>query len=183
MTPNSSSGSENLSVRSCGDCTLCCKVYPVPAVNKPRDKWCQHCKPGQGCGIWQERPQFCRDFHCLWVKDERLEPQWKPSNCKFVMTWVSETQLNITCDPGAPMAHRKEPFFTSLKDSAKRFAREGKAILIFTGSQKFALLPDGERLLGPRDALIDFRVLVEEHLGIASHFIEVQENGAVRRLA
>jgi hypothetical protein len=174
---------EAVAQRSCGSCTLCCKVFEVPVLTKPRDKWCSNCKPGQGCGIWQTRPQFCKDFHCLWVKDLRLEPQWQPSNCKFVMNWASETQMNVSCDPGSPLAYRREPFFTSLKDSARRFAQEGKHILIFTSGQKFVLLPDGERLLGPRDALIEFRIAIEQRFGATSYFLEIQENGGIRRVA
>jgi hypothetical protein len=173
-----------VAVRSCGDCTLCCKVFAVPPIeNKPRDQWCKHCKPGQGCGIWQERPQFCRDFHCLWVKDARLEQAWKPNVAKFVMNWASDTQLNITCDPGSPMAHRKEPYWTSLKDSARRFAGEGKHVVIHTGAQKFVLLPDGERLLGARDAYIEFRVVSETRFGQTAFFVEIKDGDAVRRVA
>jgi hypothetical protein len=173
----------SVALRSCGDCTLCCKVFDVPVMNKPRDKWCQKCQPGKGCAIWQDRPEFCRDFHCLWVKDVRLEPQWQPNHCKFVMNWAGEKQLNITCDPGSPMAYRREPFFASLKDSARRFASEEKHILIFTGSQKFVLLPDGERLLGERDAYVDFRVAIETRFGTQFFFLEILEDGLVRRVA
>ena len=34
--------------RTCGTCTLCCKVYDIPAVAKPMGKWCDHCDVGKG---------------------------------------------------------------------------------------------------------------------------------------
>ena len=35
--------------RECGSCSLCCKVYNVPEIEKPAGKWCRHCTPGKGC--------------------------------------------------------------------------------------------------------------------------------------
>jgi hypothetical protein len=169
--------------RSCGSCTLCCKVFAVPPVeNKPRGVWCKHCKPGQGCGIWQTRPEFCREFHCLWIKDVNLGPQWQPNVAKFVMNWWSETTLHITCDPASPMAYRQEPYWTSLRDTARKIAPNGR-ILIFKGNHKYVLLPDGERLLGDRDAQVDFRIAMETRASGTSYFIDVMENGAIRRVA
>ena len=37
--------------RECGACTLCCKVFDVPVLEKPAGQWCKHCLPGRGCGI------------------------------------------------------------------------------------------------------------------------------------
>jgi len=53
--------------RSCGTCTLCCKVLAVDELKKPHGKWCAHCKTGQGCGIYDTRPAECRDFRCTWL--------------------------------------------------------------------------------------------------------------------
>lgn len=30
--------------RACGACTLCCKVYDVPAVESVAGQWCRHTK-------------------------------------------------------------------------------------------------------------------------------------------
>jgi hypothetical protein len=46
-----------MSERSCGDCTLCCKVMAVEALGKPAGSWCSHCKPGRGCLIYETRPE------------------------------------------------------------------------------------------------------------------------------
>jgi hypothetical protein len=34
--------------RSCGSCTLCCKLLRIEALDKPRDIWCRHCAVGRG---------------------------------------------------------------------------------------------------------------------------------------
>ena len=64
--------------RSCGTCTLCCKVFPVPDLAKPAGKWCQHCQPGKGCRIHETRPEVCRKFFCGWMVSPGLGPEWKP---------------------------------------------------------------------------------------------------------
>jgi hypothetical protein len=55
--------------RTCGDCSLCCKLINVrEPLNKPRDVWCQHCRPGKGgCSIYDTRPDVCRGFACDWL--------------------------------------------------------------------------------------------------------------------
>jgi hypothetical protein len=73
--------------RSCGECTLCCKlpeiVWPTdppvgrPPLNKPANTLCTYCVEGQGCTIWPERPISCAGFQCLWLMgflDDDLRP-------------------------------------------------------------------------------------------------------------
>src|SRR5262245_197346 len=53
--------------RTCGDCTLSCKVMAIEALAKPASAWCSHCRPSHGCAIYPERPTECEDFACLWL--------------------------------------------------------------------------------------------------------------------
>ena len=48
---------------------MCCKVYPIPILNKQEGKWCAHCAIGSGCRIHEDRPEQCRSFVCLWLQD------------------------------------------------------------------------------------------------------------------
>jgi len=51
--------------RQCGECTACCTVYPVKALNKKPGVTCEHvCETG--CAIYSTHPQECRTFECLW---------------------------------------------------------------------------------------------------------------------
>src|SRR4029450_3980750 len=84
--------------RTCGTCTLCCKVYPVvPDLDKPRSVWCPHCVAGKGCGIHVKRPNICRTFFCNWLLDEALGPEWKPERCKFVLHAVYYPSVTNAC--------------------------------------------------------------------------------------
>lgn len=54
-----------LASRSCDDCRACCTEMGVDEIKKPVGETCKHlCSTG--CGIYAERPQSCRDFHCMW---------------------------------------------------------------------------------------------------------------------
>jgi hypothetical protein len=47
------------STRTCGTCSLCCKLPYVSELNKPIDPWCKHASPGReggGCLIYPDRP-------------------------------------------------------------------------------------------------------------------------------
>src|SRR5262245_33293733 len=82
--------------KSCGGCSLCCKVLLIqpfsPAgfrkwpLNKPHGVWCTDCQPGVGCRIYDDRPDECREFLCWWLVEPRLGPEWKPDKSKLVIT-------------------------------------------------------------------------------------------------
>lgn len=58
--------------RSCGTCTLCCRLEvngDDGSVYSPDGQWCQHCRPGKGCAIYKDpaKPKVCDTFQCLWL--------------------------------------------------------------------------------------------------------------------
>jgi|SRR5215467_7075712 len=65
MTPLEARFLEWETKRACGSCTGCCFVFEVPGVTQAYE-WCQHCSIGVGCRIYQDRPQDCASFYCLW---------------------------------------------------------------------------------------------------------------------
>lgn len=132
--------------RDCGSCTLCCKVYEVPAVESPAGSWCRHCLPGRGCGIHETRPDHCRAFFCLWMTQDFLGPDWKPDKARFVLTMDPTTKwLFAQVDPGAPQVWRKEPYFSQLR----RWSVAGqRPVIVFVNKMATALLPDREVQLG-----------------------------------
>ena len=67
-----------LADRHCGDCQACCFGLGVHEINKPMNQPCQHQCP-TGCGIYNERPESCRTYQCMWLDgtvpgDERRRP-------------------------------------------------------------------------------------------------------------
>jgi hypothetical protein len=98
--------------RSCGSCTMCCKLVEVPDLGKPAGRRCQHAVVGVGCGKYDERPTQCRTFQCLWLLSEWQE-EMRPDQIKAVL-WVttggdvlgdasrSVTYLVVCIDPSTP---------------------------------------------------------------------------------
>ena len=53
--------------RECGSCTACCTVLAIVELPKPPRRACDHlCR--SGCGVYEDRPASCREFHCLWLR-------------------------------------------------------------------------------------------------------------------
>jgi hypothetical protein len=69
--------------RTCGACTLCCNLLPVPVLDKPRNEWCRHRVPG-ACSIYAERPFACREWSCLWLVNETIPAALRPDKSHVV---------------------------------------------------------------------------------------------------
>jgi hypothetical protein len=76
--------------RECGSCSMCCKVLSIEELNKPADKWCTHCTPGKGCGIYKDRPEVCKTFKCGWLLSPEVPDWMKPSESKVLLQWDRE---------------------------------------------------------------------------------------------
>ena len=147
--------------RTCGTCTLCCKVFPVPDIGKPAGRWCQHIVQGRGCAIHASRPQLCRDFFCQWIYNDALGPEWKPENAHFVLSiYPGANSLNVTVDPGYPAAWRAEPYIGEFRRWAAGALAQGDQVLVFLGDRVTAILPDRDVELGeirPGDAIVSLK--------------------------
>jgi hypothetical protein len=138
------------SARSCGTCTMCCKVYRIDDLAKPAGKWCPHCAIAQGCKIYDDRPQQCRAFDCVWIQDEAMAPDWKPEISKIVFSVYPATRFIYgQVDPGSPFAWQKEPYLSGLKAWSERLLQERRHLLIFVGSNATLIMPTGPVPIGP----------------------------------
>jgi hypothetical protein len=136
--------------RACGSCTMCCKVYHIPDLNKPEGKWCAHCAIGSGCRIYESRPEQCRSFVCLWMQDVRMPPDWKPEISKIVLSIHPTTGfVYAQVDSGTPFAWRKEPYFSRLKAMAEQLLKDRRHLLVFVRDDATLIMPTGPVPIGP----------------------------------
>ncbi len=49
-------------MRSCGSCSHCCTVLRVVELHKVAGEHCIHQRGSAGCGIYETRPQVCREY-------------------------------------------------------------------------------------------------------------------------
>jgi hypothetical protein len=132
--------------RNCGSCTLCCKVFPVPWIDdKPAGAWCKHCTPGKGCGIWQTRPQGCKDFLCQYFFIKDIGEEWRPDRAKFLLNLEKgDTWLVVHADAKQPDAWKREPYGRTIRRWADYQMERGKGVMLYVGTKQFIVTPDSE---------------------------------------
>lgn len=55
--------------RKCGPCSACCVILGVPEIDKSSHCECPNRQRGwKACAIYDDRPQSCRDFACMWLE-------------------------------------------------------------------------------------------------------------------
>ena len=69
----------------CGNCTVCCMALRVIELDKEAGRYCNHCLPGKGCGIYETRFEVCRTFLCGWRLVPRLGEARRPDKSGILM--------------------------------------------------------------------------------------------------
>ena len=123
--------------RQCGECTLCCKLLPVPPIHKPAGKRCQYQRHGKGCTIYARRPSACEMWSCQWVlggtgterlsRPDRVHYLIDPVADYIRMTYDDKSDkplelpvIQIWLDAGFPDAHRDPALRAYLESEAER---------------------------------------------------------------
>jgi hypothetical protein len=132
--------------RSCGACSMCCKLLPIAALGKPADRWCTYCSPGSGgCTIYENRPQTCKSFICNWLGDPIFGDHWYPLKSKMVVQITGghddkyDVFVDVHVDQGAPDAWRAAPYYSELQHMS---AANRTLVRVFYGSRTWIVLPD-----------------------------------------
>ncbi len=139
-----------MDARSCGSCSLCCKVIGIAALDKPAGKWCPHFSKGSGCGIYAARPGECGVFNCSWLLTPSLDDSFRPDRCKVVL-WTNRTGRMIAdVDGDNPGAWRREPVYSKLRAWADR-AGPGLQVLVRVNGRMIVVFPEADIDLGLYD--------------------------------
>ena len=147
--------------RECGSCSMCCKVLRVDWFEpvKEAGKWCQHCRPGKGCAIWDTRPQQCGAWHCNWRKNPELGDQWRPDRSGFLINRSAlHMPFEVIVDPSKPDSWRKEPYYSVLKRAAAALIAEKSILVVQIGARQILMLPDNEVPVPKGLENTDFRI-------------------------
>lgn len=123
--------------RQCNGCTLCCKLLPNVALNKPATKPCLYQRHGKGCTIYARRPLECESWACRWIcappeetiglkrpdlvhycidpmfdEIKLIQPDGKTQTISVVQVWIDPAFPNAKNDPGlrAYLARMAEEF-------------------------------------------------------------------------
>jgi hypothetical protein len=144
-------GASARQARECGDCSLCCRLLPVPPLEKGANQRCQH-QRHTGCRVYHKAgmPPECALWNCRWLVNDDTADLSRPDRSHIVIDIMPDfvtmtdhagvaTQIEvIQCwvDPRHPDAH-KDPKFRAY---VFRQAQRGKAALIrFSAHDAFTL--------------------------------------------
>ena len=112
---------------ACGTCTMCCRLLAIKELKKPGGKWCEHCNIGVGCKVYEQRPDSCRAFACIWLQsqdrqgNERMPLELRPDKSKVVMAMSMDNEnVAVYCDPGHHTAWQYGPIGNVLAQFAKQ---------------------------------------------------------------
>jgi hypothetical protein len=137
------------------ECTLCCRLMDVDELDKPADKWCEHCQVGTGCRIYEDRPKTCRGWSCQWLArpDRYPEEELRPDRCSFLLDITKNDRgwfLVVGVDYGDPADEqtwppRLRPFLDQLAERGApivvKFIDDGRFITSATEEQMRSLWP------------------------------------------
>jgi hypothetical protein len=146
--------------RSCGECSLCCKVMQVDEFEKPQGVWCRHCAPGRGgCTIHPTRPAVCREFFCNWLVSPNLGPEWRPLTSKMILFFQPNgNRLAVHVSADHPDVWRREPYHGQLKRWSVEAIEARQQIVVYVKRRAIVILPDRDVDLGEVDPLDHIKV-------------------------
>ena len=82
----------------CGECTVCCTLSVVEELNKKAGERCFNCI-GNGCSIYEKRPQVCKDFECAYLQGGN-NIELRPDKCGVMFWKKTETIFCGAMMPG-----------------------------------------------------------------------------------
>lgn len=114
--------------RSCGSCTACCQVPAIEVLAKPAGLLCRH-STGVACGIYQDRPEACVRWHCLWRKIGALPDELRPdrSGVMFAIESLAPCAdiLEGVCIVGRAVNGARAHASEEVTEAFAMFTREG----------------------------------------------------------
>ena len=75
-------------IKPCGDCQACCFTHGVhdTEFDKRHFTRCSHQCPN-GCGIYNNRPEPCRSYHCWWKTGKFGNTKFRPDKLGLVIDY------------------------------------------------------------------------------------------------
>lgn len=126
------------STSECGSCNLCCKFTEIAELHKPINELCKHCKPEIGCSIYEDRPESCKKFECMWLAENwvhELRPDL--SHVMFETIPGSNTYVGLI-DP----KYKSTWLTDTLDNKMQDIKSNGNPVVIRTGKNVNILVPE-----------------------------------------
>lgn len=141
-------------MNKCGECTLCCRLTSVPELRKPFGIWCSFCNIGNGCKIYEDRPNSCKSFECFWYS-KNMPLDMRPDKSHVVLEKLIDKNIYLVL----VNTHRdnawKSPKVIKLINT---IVKDGNAVVVSvnSGKEKHMLLPSGMTKEKVEEELIEY---------------------------
>jgi uncharacterized protein len=127
--------------KACGPCTMCCSALAIAELKKPAGPVCANCRLGDGCAIYSDRPQVCRDFECEWLTRRDLSRRFRPDLAGVILMEDADSdEYRAVCSLEKPMAWRQPQVFAHLVATAK----SGRVVVAKVGLISWRIFASGE---------------------------------------
>lgn len=141
-------------LRDCGACSACCFLLSIPTLAKPACLWCGHAeRPHGGCGIYENRPDECVAYSCIWLAsqsrapEERMTPDTRPDRSKVMFHDAyayspdeeKKNTVYVHVFPDHPRAWMEEPIL----DHINMMRGRGVQVQVMIGDRTVVLETDG----------------------------------------
>ena len=150
--------------RTCAGCAMCCFLPSIPELDKPKSAWCEHCSTRQACDIYENRPELCEKFYCIYLIDDQLGEEWKPSISKIMLMPEQADdgteRIVAHVHPQRSDVWKKEPFYSALKQMAVDVVPFRGQVVVYIRDRVIVILPNKDVDLGIVDD--DHRIVTVE---------------------
>lgn len=116
-------------IQDCGECNLCCKLLETHDVPSPIGEYCKLCTD-QGCSIYEERPNECREYQCMWTQmpKQYARIEMRPDQCGIIFDKQSDNVITARLEEDRKISQL-------VMGQIQSFMREGYSILVFRGKE------------------------------------------------
>lgn len=122
---------------------MCCTLLRIEALGKPELTPCSHLGDA-GCGIYQTRPDACREFFCGWRALPFVSEHWyPPTSGMMVFPMANEKRLTVHVDEARPDVWQQAPYAADLAQWAGAAKRMGMRLSVVVGREEVAVLAGG----------------------------------------
>ena len=128
---------------------MCCRLLAVQELAKEMGERCPHTVKRGGCAIYEQRPQSCRAFNCLWLTNGEIPDYWKPDKSKLVVAGdETGTLINIITAAGHEEAWKKQPYYNDIKMMARQ--RRWR-VQVLAPRHGWVIFPEEDLFVGQRN--------------------------------
>lgn len=111
----------------CKDCTACCTLLRIEALDKEEYTPCRYC--AGGCTIYDTKPQTCTEFECAYLQAKNIPESLRPDRCGIVFIKRTDSIFSALILPDQEVTDMA-------KNQIQAFRNQGYSVVIISPENK-----------------------------------------------